>query len=148
GAIALHLAKKNLHLVNKLVLMGTVGVQMELTEGLDKVWGYTPSFENMAELVDIFSYEDKYANDKELIKLRYEKTLDKENQEAYASMFPAPRQAHLDKIALSKDKLNEIKHPVLILHGREDRVIPVENSWKAYQSLPNAEVHLFSKCGH
>lgn len=148
GAIALHIAKKNPKLINKLVLMGAAGVEMELTEGLDKVWGYTPSYENMAELIDIFSYHEKYAKDEDLIKLRYEQTLNERNQEAYASMFPAPRQVHLDKIALGEEELRKITHPVLLLHGREDRVIPVENSWKAYHALPNAEIHLFSKCGH
>ncbi|MFC2949204.1 alpha/beta fold hydrolase [Virgibacillus sediminis] len=148
GAIALHLAKKRPELLDKLVLMGTAGVPFELTEGLDKVWGYTPSYENMAELIDIFSYDDKYKKDKDLIELRYQGTLDKENQDAFASMFPAPRQAQVDKLALSDEELQDIKHPVLALHGREDQVIPAENSWKAFQALPNAEMHLFSKCGH
>ncbi|WP_156290623.1 alpha/beta fold hydrolase [Oceanobacillus salinisoli] len=148
GAIALHLAKRKPEWIHKIVLMGTVGVPFKLTEGLDKVWGYTPSYENMAELIDIFSYDDKYANDSDLIELRYKQTLEKENQEAFESMFPAPRQVHVNKLALSEEELREIKHPVLALHGREDQVIPVENSWKVFQSVTNVEIHLFSKCGH
>lgn len=148
GALALHLTHRKPHLVHKIVLMGTMGVPFELTEGLDKVWGYTPSYENMAELVNIFSYGDTFANDSDLIDMRYQGTLHQENQDAFASMFPAPRQENIDQLTLSKEKIQEIEHPSLILHGREDQVIPAENSRKAFDILPNADIHLFGKCGH
>ncbi|MDR2487467.1 MAG: alpha/beta fold hydrolase, partial [Clostridiales Family XIII bacterium] len=44
--------------------------------------------------------------------------------------------------------LRNIKHPALIVHGREDRVIPIETSLKLIQALENAELHIFGKCGH
>ena len=40
GAIALRLATKNPDRVDKLVLMGSMGVPFPITEGLDNVWGY------------------------------------------------------------------------------------------------------------
>ena len=40
GSIALRIATQHPDRVDKLVLMGSMGVHFEITEGLDKVWGY------------------------------------------------------------------------------------------------------------
>jgi 2-hydroxymuconate-semialdehyde hydrolase len=64
-------------------------------------------------------------------------------------MFPAPRQRHLDAMALSDDELKSIQAPVLLIHGREDKVIPIaETSWEIAQLIPNAHLHVFPHCGH
>lgn len=52
GAIALALASQRPERVDKLVLMGSVGVPFPITEGLDAVWGYKPSFEAMRGIMD------------------------------------------------------------------------------------------------
>ena len=48
GALSLALACRHPQRVRRLVLMGSVGVGFPITPGLDAVWGYTPSFENIA----------------------------------------------------------------------------------------------------
>jgi 2-hydroxymuconate-semialdehyde hydrolase len=148
GALALHIARQRPDLVDKMVLMGSVGIDFELTEGLDKVWGYTPSFENMKELIGIFSYNPSLADNDDLVQLRYQASMEEGFQEAYASMFPAPRQRHIDAMALPEDEIRRIEKPTLLVHGREDRVIPVQNSIRLMQLLPDVELHVFSRCGH
>ena len=46
------------------------------------------------------------------------------------------------------DKLGEIQHPTLMLHGRQDQVIPLEVGQKISQGLPNAEFIILEKSGH
>ena len=36
----------------------------------------------------------------------------------------------------------------LIVHGREDKVIPVANSYKLMELIDNADLAVFSHCGH
>ena len=36
----------------------------------------------------------------------------------------------------------------LILHGREDRVVPYARGLDMHQWLENSEMHSFGKCGH
>ena len=57
GAIALHLVNRRPEVVNKVILMGSVGNKSTLSDGLDAVWGYTPSFENMKNLIETFAYD-------------------------------------------------------------------------------------------
>lgn len=148
GALTLHIAHKRPDLVKKMVLMGAVGISFPITYGLDKVWGYEPSLENMKKLMKIFSYNSDFTTD-ELAKLRYEASIQPGLQEAFSKMFAEPRQEKLDGLALTEEQLRKIEHEVLMVHGREDLVIPYkETSLRFFELLPNAELHLFSKCGH
>jgi len=46
------------------------------------------------------------------------------------------------------DELRALQHRTLIVHGREDQVIPVQNSYDLETLLPNADLVVFSHCGH
>lgn len=147
GALALAMAVDHPERVNKLVLMGSVGVAFELTPGLDAVWGYEPSIANMRALLEVFAFNHDLVND-DLARMRYEASIRPGFQEAFASMFPAPRQAGIDKLTVPVDQLSALKNRTLIVHGHEDQVIPVANSHRLFELLENAELHVFRKCGH
>ena len=147
GALALALAIKYPKRVRKLVLMGSMGVTFPLTYGLDRVWGYTPSLTNMQELIGIFAY-NRAMMPPELAKGRYEGSIQPGFQESFSSMFPAPRQAGVEAMAQYEIYLKELRHQTLIVHGREDRVIPLETSMKLISLIENAQLHVFGKCGH
>ncbi|MCC7411560.1 MAG: alpha/beta fold hydrolase [Gammaproteobacteria bacterium] len=147
GSLALALAIRQPARVRRLVLMGSVGVEFELTPGLDKTWGYTPSLGNMRELLDIFAYDRRLVSD-ELARLRYEASIQPGFQESFAAMFPAPRQDGIRRLASPEQDIRRISQPTLIVHGREDRVIPPATSLRLFELIPNAELHMFGHCGH
>jgi 2-hydroxymuconate-semialdehyde hydrolase len=147
GALALSIAIKYPDRVNKLVLMGAMGVSFPISYGLDRVWGYTPSLENMEELLEIFTYDHSFATP-DLIKTRYEASMQAGFQESFSSMFPAPRQPSVERMASNENYIRNIPHETLIVHGREDRVIPIETSLKLIKLIDKAELHVFGHCGH
>jgi 2-hydroxymuconate-semialdehyde hydrolase len=147
GALALALCIKYPQRFNKIVLMGAVGVKFDLTYGLDKVWGYTPSLENMKELLDIFAYNRELVTD-DLAKLRYEASIQQGFQESFSTMFPHPRQNGIDLMASNESDIKNIKNEVLIIHGREDKVIPLENSLRFNKLIKKSQLHIFGECGH
>jgi len=147
GALALWLAHAHPDRVDRLVLMGSVGVPFPITEGLDTVWGYTPSVECMDRVMGFFAY-DRSRVTPELVQLRYQASVRPGVSEAFTAMFPAPRQAGVDALALSYADIQAIGHPVLVVHGRDDRVIPLEASLRLHELLPDSELHVFGRCGH
>jgi len=147
GALALGMAIRYPERVNKLVLMGSMGVSFPLTYGLDRVWGYEPSEANMEELLEIFTYDHGFAT-KELVKTRYESSIQPGFQESFSSLFPAPRQNGIENMAGNQAYIRNIPHETLIVHGREDRVIPLENSLRLLQMIDRAQLHVFGHCGH
>jgi 2-hydroxymuconate-semialdehyde hydrolase len=147
GALALAVAIKYPGLVNKLVLMGSMGVSFPITYGLDRVWGYEPSQANMEELLEIFTYDHSFST-KELVKTRYESSIQPGFQESFSSMFPAPRQRSVEKMAGNENYIRNIPHETLIIHGREDRVIPIETSFRLLKLIDKAQLHVFGHSGH
>jgi 2-hydroxymuconate-semialdehyde hydrolase len=147
GALALALTIRHPQRVRRLVLMGSVGVPFAITPGLDAVWGYTPSIEAMRELCDLFAYDRRLITD-ELARLRYEASIRPGFQESYAAMFPAPRQRWVDAMASPEADIRRIAHETLVVHGREDRIIPVATSLTLAQWIPRAQLHVYPHCGH
>ncbi|WP_214370714.1 alpha/beta fold hydrolase [Pseudonocardia sp. H11422] len=147
GAIALRIASQHPDRVGKLVLMGSMGVDFPITEGLERVWGYEASFENMRSVLDVFAYSRELVND-ELAQVRYEGSIQPGFQEAFSSMFPEPRQRWVEAMATPEDEIRKLPHRTLIVHGREDQVIPVSNSYKLEELIDNADLAVFSHCGH
>jgi 2-hydroxymuconate-semialdehyde hydrolase len=147
GALALALAIKHPQRVRRLVLMGSVGVPFVITPGLDAVWGYTPSISRMRELLDIFAFDRTLVTD-ELAQLRYQASIQRGFQESFAAMFPAPRQRWVDAMASSEADIRALPHETLIVHGREDQVIPLSTSLLLSQWITRAQLHVFGQCGH
>jgi pimeloyl-ACP methyl ester carboxylesterase len=69
-------------------------------------------------------------------------------QEAFASMFPPPRQQGVDALAAYEDRLPAIRARTLLVHGRDDRVVPLATSLRLLELLDDAELHVFGHCGH
>jgi len=148
GGLALAIAASQPERVRKLVLMGSVGVDFPLTPGLDAVWGYTPSSENMKGLLDVFAHDRKLVND-ELAELRYRASAREGVQERFAQMFsPAPRQQYIKALTTPEDKIRALPHETLVVHGREDKVIPLSNALTLASLIPRAQLHVYPQCGH
>ena len=47
-----------------------------------------------------------------------------------------------------KRRLEEIELPILIIHGREDEVVPVKDSIRAAAKLPDVRLVIIEECGH
>lgn len=147
GALALAMAIRHPQRVRRLVLMGSVGVPFDITEGLDAVWGYTPSFENMRRIMDYFAWDRSLVND-ELAELRYRASIRPGFQESFGAMFPAPRQRWVDALASREEHIRALPHETLIVHGRDDRVIPLLTSLKLAEWIDRSQLHVYGRCGH
>lgn len=147
GALALALAIRAPQRVRRLVLMGSVGVPFPITPGLDAVWGYEPSLQTMKGLLDIFAYNRALVTD-ELAQLRYQASIRPGFQESFSAMFPPPRQASVDAMASPEAAIRALPHETLIVHGREDRVIPLQTSLTLSQWIARSQLHVFGHCGH
>ena len=148
GSMALALAIHYPERVERLILMGAVGVPFEITDGLDRVWGYQPSPENMRSIMtEVFAYDPTLITD-QLVALRYAASVRPGVQEAFASMFPAPRQRWVDSMAHAEADVRAITAPTLLVHGRDDKVIPLQTTLTLLEWIEDSQAHIFGRCGH
>lgn len=147
ASLTLALVVQHPHRVGRMVLMGSGGQPFEVSPELSKLWGYKPSLAAMKEILQIMAYDQSIATD-ELAEMRYRATLREGAQALFERVFPPPHQRWADALVIADDALAALEHETLILHGREDRVVPVHVSEALFCKIRNAQLHLFGSCGH
>lgn len=147
GALALSMAIDYPERIRKVVLMGAMGINFPITDGLDWAWGYEPSPENMGKMLKLF-VSNKSIITEDLVRMRYEASIEPGFQEAFSVMFPSPRQKCVDDMARTEEEIASINQPTLIVHGRDDEVIPLENAFRLIKLINDAQLHVFGHCGH
>jgi pimeloyl-ACP methyl ester carboxylesterase len=147
GRIALQMATDQPDRIAKMVLMGTPGVGMTPTEGLAALRAYEPSHDAMRELLRNYFAVDPAMITDELVQIRYEASIADGAYEAYRAMFFDPRHAG-SELGITEDEARAIATPTLLIHGREDKVVALQVSVAMLGLLPNADLHVFSACGH
>jgi 2-hydroxymuconate-semialdehyde hydrolase/2-hydroxy-6-oxo-octa-2,4-dienoate hydrolase len=147
GRIAMQMATDQPGRITKMVLMGSPGVGMTLTDGLAALRAYRPSHDAMRELLRNFFAVDPAMITDELVNIRYEASVANGAFEAYEAMFNDPRHKG-SELGITEDEVRAIATPILLVHGREDRVVPLAVSVTMLGLFPNADLHVFSACGH
>ena len=147
GALTLALTARHPELVDRFVLMGAAGVDFEVTPGLDAVWGYEPSVENMRRIAMAFVYDKSMITD-DLVRSRYEASIRPGFHESYSKLFQAPRQRHARALATPEADIRKIQQRALVIHGRDDQIVPLSNSFKLHALLERSDLHVFGQCGH
>lgn len=148
GSLALAAAARFPDRFDRLVLMGTPCDKFTMTPGLRAGWDYTPSREAMRATMAHFPYDQAFITD-ELVEDRYQASLIPGAQEGLRKLLVEPREEGDTPLSgIPVKVVQEIDLPTLVLHGREDKVIPVEMGILLGRSMPRAELHMFGRCGH
>lgn len=143
GALALMLAARRPELVTKIVAVGSMGYPMPLPPALDALWATGPTEDEVRALHRLIFHTPP---GEEAVAARLEAM---RAQPHYRDLFPAPRQRWVDALSLTPGELASIEVPALLIHGANDRIVPPEHSViPLLHTLPNAQAHIFGRCGH
>jgi 4,5:9,10-diseco-3-hydroxy-5,9,17-trioxoandrosta-1(10),2-diene-4-oate hydrolase len=152
GYVALEFALAYPERVDRIVGMGPGGLAVnvlgpEQSEGARRLGDFmmAPSKETMEAWVDTM-VANKAVVDEELIEERLANALAPGAIESAVAIFMSLGQ-HPEAVPLWA-RLKGITAPVLITWGRDDRMLPVEGALFGVRQLQNAELHIFSRCGH
>jgi 2-hydroxy-6-oxo-octa-2,4-dienoate hydrolase len=148
GSLALAAALRHPERFDRLVLMGTPCGKFAMTPGLRAGWHYQPSLENMRAVMGLFPFDPSIITD-ELVQERYETSLIPGAQEGLRKLLAEPSEEGETILSgMPEAMVAGLPHPTLILHGREDKVVPPELGLRLANAIPRAELHLFGQCGH
>jgi 2-hydroxymuconate-semialdehyde hydrolase len=152
GAIALHLLMEAPERFDRAVMMGTIGTPHTLTPELDRLWGFyeDPAAKIFRNIIRWFVYDDGFIADRldAIAQARFEAAMKPDVQRSFKAMFPAPRQKVLDDLVVPELALRRMTHPVLLVHGRDDHIVPLETSLHLLKHLPNGQLHVYGQCSH
>lgn len=152
GVIALHLLLEAPERFEKVVLMGPVGAPMRITPELDRLWGFyeDPTVANMKNAIRWFVYEETSISEhlEEIAQMRLEAALRTDSRRSFEAMFPRPRQEQLDQLVVPESALRRIPHPVLLICGRDDRIVPKDTSIWLAERIENAHLFIVGRSSH
>jgi pimeloyl-ACP methyl ester carboxylesterase len=52
------------------------------------------------------------------------------------------------ELAITEEQVRAVTRPTLLVHGREDNIVPVDVALTMVRLLPDADLHVFARCGH
>lgn len=152
GYVALEFALAHPDRVDRIVGMGPGGLAAnvlgpEQSEGARRLGDFmmAPSKEGMERWVDTM-VANKSVVDDQLIDERMANAMAPGALESAMAIFMSLGR-HPEPVPLYA-RVKDIAAPTLITWGRDDRMLPVEGSLFGFRQMPNAELHIFSRCGH
>lgn len=152
GAIALHLLMDAPDRFDRIVHMGPIGTPHRITPALDRLWGFydDPTVQTFRNIIRWFVYDDAFLTDRldSIAQTRFEAAMEPDVQRSFEAMFPSPRQNAIDDLVVSELALRRMDHPTLLVHGRDDHIVPMETSLHLLDHLPNARLHVYGQCSH
>lgn len=116
------------------------------TEGIKLLQGLyrDPTLENLKKMLNVFVY-DASTMTEELMQTRLDNMLARRD---HLENFVKSLTANPKQFPDYGHRLNEIKAPALVIWGRDDRFVPLDVGLRLVWGLPNAEFHVFGRCGH
>lgn len=127
-----------------IVSMGTGGAK--LTGALAGHSKPDLSEAGIRKTLELFVVDKSLVTD-QLVSLRYQSALNDTASDRLADVVSA-RDRDRDALPLDFDVLARLDIPVLLIHGMQDVVIPVSRTWELLNTIPTADAHIFSQCGH
>jgi 2-hydroxy-6-oxo-octa-2,4-dienoate hydrolase len=148
GSLTLAAALRHPERFDRLVLMGAPCDKFMMTPGLRAGWDYEPSMEAMRAVMSLFPADASFITE-DLVRERYETSLIPGAQEGLRRLLAKPSdEGETELSGIPESAVAKIQHPTLVLHGREDKVVPTEMGLKLGRAIPNAQFHMFGGCGH
>ena len=145
GATALGVAMDEPALVDRLVLMGSAGLNAELSASLQPIVFYDYTLEGMRRLIGALT-STRFRVDEALIRARFERSIEPDTRRAYTATMEWIRDQ--GGLFYAEDAIARVKTPALVVNGKDDQVVPLRNAYRFLELLENSWGHLIPHCGH
>ena len=150
GATALHILLEAPERFNKAMLMGAIGAPFTRTPELVRMLSFyqDPRLGRYRELIHSFVADPSAVPDlEETVLERFRTAMEPSVRAVQDNAFEVMKSG-MDTIILPPSVLARLPHEVSIVHGRQDRIVPLETSLYFLEHLKNAELHVLDRCGH
>lgn len=144
GWVAFQFALDHPERVAGIISMGTGGAPR--TKALASHAKPTVSPEGIRRALEDFVV-DKSLVSEELVNARFVAASRPGASERFARIIEA-RDFDRENLPIDIEKLRALTVPVLLIHGRQDTVIPMTRSLTLAGAMDHADLHVFSQCGH
>jgi pimeloyl-ACP methyl ester carboxylesterase len=147
GGLALAVTARHPERIDRVVLMGSAGTKFEVPAGFNAGFGYRGRKEDLEVLLENFTLYPSLITE-DMINLRFETFNRPGYDKIFEKLFPGSREEKMNALVTPDEQIASIENDVLLIHGREDRVVPKETSLHISSLISGSELHIFGRCGH
>lgn len=145
GATAMGVAIEYPELVDKLVLMGSAGLNTEISEALMPILKYDFTKEGMVKMVQALTNDDFVITD-EMIDYRFANSIDPSNKEAYGNVMEWIKSQ--GGLFYEDEYIAKITQKTLVVNGKNDLVVPLTHAHKFLELINDSWGYIVPHCGH
>ena len=145
GATSIGVAVKRPDLINKVVLMGSGGLSTKLHEALLPIMNYDFTREGMVKVCRTLANKSFHIDD-DMVEYRYEMSIAPDTKKGYSAAMGWIRQQ--GGLFYDEDFIRQLSRPTLVVNGKDDLVVPLENAYKFLELVPNSWGYIIPRCGH
>lgn len=145
GLTSLGAALMEPEVVNKVVMMGSAGIETGVIGPLKALTEYDFTEKGMRRIISSLANPDHPVED-DLVTYRHQMSIDPGVRKGYT--------AFMDWIQEEKglhrpdDFLAQLKHPTFVIHGKMDQVVPIESAYRLLDLIKNSYGSIMPHCGH
>lgn len=142
GATVLGVAMAKPQLIEKMVLMGSAGIDISNPDPAYKqtMAKYDFTREGMREIMKALS-GSRSVVDEELLEYRFQLSIRDDVKMALGAIRGKP-------LIYAENEIGAIKHPTLVVAGKEDRVAILDRNYRFLELLENSWGFIMPHCGH
>jgi 2-hydroxy-6-oxo-6-(2'-aminophenyl)hexa-2,4-dienoate hydrolase len=145
GATALGLAAEAPLMVDKLILMGSAGLNTEISADLLPVINYDFTRDGMVALIRALTNE-AYVIDDSLVSYRFSHSIEPERRRAYSAIMQWIRTA--GGLSYAPEVISRVTCPTLVVSGKNDKVVPLANAYRFLELIGRSWGYIIPDCGH
>jgi 2-hydroxy-6-oxo-6-(2'-aminophenyl)hexa-2,4-dienoate hydrolase len=145
GATALGLAAEAPGMVDKLILMGSAGLNTEISADLLPVLNYDFTREGMVALIRALT-DRAFVIDDALVDYRFTNSLEPERRRAYGAIMQWIRSA--GGLFYAPEVISRVACPTLVVSGKNDKVVPLTNAYRFLELIGRSWGYIIPGCGH
>lgn len=148
GMLAIAASLRDSRRIERLVLMGSAAGDVPMSEAHKLAARYDGSRGELERILRLFPFDPALLT-AEMIDRRYKASVRPGAQQATHKITPT-RNGHGEAVikATPEAELAAIQTPTLILHGRDDKVLPVDLAIRVHRAIKPSQLHTFGNCGH
>jgi len=145
GATAIGVAVERPDLVSRLVLMGSAGLNAEITPALMPIIQYDFTEAGMRRLIAALTGK-RYQVEDELVHYRHRLSVEPAVRAAYQHIMGWIRAQ--GGLFYPDEYIRRVRAPTLVVNGKDDLVVPVMNAYRFLELIDNSWGYIIPHCGH
>jgi 2-hydroxy-6-oxo-6-(2'-aminophenyl)hexa-2,4-dienoate hydrolase len=145
GATALGVSVRRPELVRALVLMGSAGLNVEISKELLPIVNYDFTREGMTRLIRALT-NDRFEIDEDLVSYRFALAAEADTRRAYAATMGWIKEQ--GGLFYEEDFIRRVGVPTLVVNGKDDKVVPLASAFRFLQLIDDSWGYIIPHCGH